>query len=281
MQVNQIVAWMKERHSIYTKRSQGLPRPWTKDEIMLSYRFCNVYRELDTVTMWIAENCRGPFFGHPDLWFAMALSRLVNWPDTMEEMDVEHDILDNWDPDMFVEVMHRRKNAGLKTFSGAYIVSTNGNKMDKAEYLATTVLSPLWDARAKIRPKLEDNLASFAARLSQHVGMGSFLSAQVVADIKYVNPLKRADDWWTWASSGPGSRRGLNRVMGWDTEKPWKETAWAETLRELHKWVNAKIGDTMPAVHAQDLQNCLCEFDKYERTRLGEGRPRSTYPGRG
>ena len=35
----------------------------------------------------------------------------------------------------------------------------------------------------------------------------------------------------------------------------------------------------MPMIHAQDLQNCLCEFDKYERVRLNEGRPRSNYPG--
>ena len=34
-------------------------------------------------------------------------------------------------------------------------------------------------------------------------------------------------------------------------------------------------------LHAQDVENCLCEFDKYERTRLGEGRPRSLYAGMG
>ena len=35
----------------------------------------------------------------------------------------------------------------------------------------------------------------------------------------------------------------------------------------------------LPPIHAQALQNCLCEFDKYERVRLGEGRPRNNYPG--
>jgi hypothetical protein len=35
----------------------------------------------------------------------------------------------------------------------------------------------------------------------------------------------------------------------------------------------------MPQLHAQDLQNCLCEFDKYERVRLGEGRPKAKYNG--
>jgi hypothetical protein len=28
---------------------------------------------------------------------------------------------------------------------------------------------------------------------------------------------------------------------------------------------------------AQDLQNCLCELDKYERVRLGEGKPKRRF----
>jgi hypothetical protein len=43
--------------------------------------------------------------------------------------------------------------------------------------------------------------------------MGSFQSGQVLANLKY-GQLKSAADWWTFAASGPGSRRGLNRVLG-------------------------------------------------------------------
>ena len=32
-----------------------------------------------------------------------------------------------------------------------------------------------------------------------------------------------------------------------------------------------------PLLTAHDVQFCLCEFDKYERVRLGEGRPRALY----
>ena len=30
-------------------------------------------------------------------------------------------------------------------------------------------------------------------------------------------------------------------------------------------------------LHAADLQNCLCEFDKMERVRLGEGKPKRRF----
>jgi hypothetical protein len=282
MRVEELFYWMKERDSVFKKKESGLPKPWTKDTILQSFRFCNVYRERDTVTRWISANWREPFHDHPNLFFAMCLARLVNWPDTMAEMDLMEDILENWDSEQFIEVMHSRKDAGLKTFSGAYIVSTNGNTMDKAEYLASRVLSPIWKRRAEIRPRVGDTLSAFAHRLGLEIGMGSFISAQVVADIKYVKPLFDASDWWTWASPGPGSKRGLNRVMNYPIDKPWNETSWLVQLKELHAIINVMVKSAgMPPIHAQDLQNCLCEFDKYERTRLGEGRPRSTYPGHG
>jgi hypothetical protein len=69
----------------------------------------------------------------------------------------------------------------------------------------------------------------------------------------------------------------------------WKDEEWFVALMELKAAISPMLLDlpafpralprSMPPLHAQDLQNCLCEFDKYERVRLGEGRPRSNYPG--
>ena len=109
--------------------------------------------------------------------------------------------------------------------------------------------------------------------------MGGFHAAQVVADVKYVGPLRDASDWWDFAASGPGSRRGLNRVLGRPTDAPWKEKQWVKQVHVLRKEIApalAKAG--LPRMHAQDTQNCLCEFDKYERIRLGEGKGRKFVP---
>jgi hypothetical protein len=109
---------------------------------------------------------------------------------------------------------------------------------------------------------------------------GSFMVGQMVADTKYVDPiLLEADDWHTWAVSGPGSRRGLNRVTGRPLDGGWNDDVFLDTLTGLRNYVNENLPPWMPRLHAQDLQNCLCEFDKYERVRLGQGRPRSLYRG--
>lgn len=268
--VQRLVYWIKERYKIYTLKTAGAAKPWTKDPILQKYKFCNVYREFDTETKWIAENWRT--LDHPDLWFAMVIARLIN----------NHHMLKMikplpWNRDLFLAAVENQRAAGKRVFSGAYIVSTNGEAMDKPLYLAENVLQPMWEQRAKLRPRPGDTCESIYTRLRSFRGMGSFMAGQVIADTKFtIQP--RPKDFWTFAVSGPGSRRGLNRVLGRSFDSPWIESLWYDKLLELALEIEKPLTE-LPTLSLQDLQNCLCEFDKYERTRLGQGRPRSTYPG--
>jgi hypothetical protein len=132
-----------------------------------------------------------------------------------------------------------------------------------------------------MRPREGDTLAAFHARLMLHRDMGSFMAAQVIADLKYAgsgSPMEQAADWATWAAPGPGSLRGLNRMLGRAPDAPWKVEDWKTQFDLLQSVMRPLIlARGMRFITGQDLQNCLCEFDKYERVRLGEGRPRSRY----
>jgi hypothetical protein len=274
--IKRFTQFIIERHAIYIRKSQGEEKPWTKDLILQRYRFCNVYRELDTVTQWVAKCWRKPHEFDPDLWFAMAVARVINWPETL--FDLGYPI--PWSEQEFMFTMQARKEEGAQIYNGAYMISTHGVKMDKAKYLAKKELTPLWKNRYKIRPKMNESLFALHERLIQQRDLGSFMSGQIIADLKYAKPYLGARDWHTFAVSGPGSRRGLNRVIGWSVGNPWKEAEWYKRIIELKAEVDPVIKRMkMQTLHAQDLQNCLCEFDKYERVRLGEGRPKSTYPG--
>jgi hypothetical protein len=143
--------------------------------------------------------------------------------------------------------------------------------MDKVDYLVEQVLGPLWADRKKLRPFKGRTLAEYQALLMSYDGLGSFIAAQIIADLKEMEPLKSAKDYWTFAASGPGSRRGLNRVLNQAPNTPWNEKAWREMLALLQQEIKPL------ELHAQDLQNCLCEFDKYERARLCEGTPKQIY----
>src|SRR5690349_19516029 len=79
--------WMNERNNIYERRlDHPDARPYTQDPILQQYRFCNCFRELDTVTIWVRKNIREPFADHPYLWFMLAIARQINWPETLAEL---------------------------------------------------------------------------------------------------------------------------------------------------------------------------------------------------
>ena len=277
-QAENLIHWIHEREAIRAKKDAGEPGPWTEDPILLNYRFCNVHREDDKVTRWIAEHWRKPYASDPNLWFWMLIARLINLPASLAVLPPPQP---KWNPKKdFVTPLKRRRDHEEKTvFNAAYIVSTNGRAVDKLDYLAEEVLAPAWEARRVVAPSGLATLASFAERLRSLNGVAGFMAGQVVADMKYVAPLRSAPDWESFAISGPGSRRGLNRIFGRPTAQPWKEPEWLDMLGELRDWIATESSDVdaLCEIHNQDLQNCLCEFDKWSRAANGEGKPKHIY----
>lgn len=275
MRTEELFAFMYQRHDVYVKKAAGFPKPWTQDVILQNYRFCNVYRELDKETQWFAASWREPHKDDPDLWFASLVFRFINRSDTATALGYPVP----WDARRFKTILQARKKKGLTVYSGAYMISTHGVKEEKATYLAKS-LTKIWKQRGMIRPLMHDRLSDFHARLMDCFDVGSFIAAQVIADIKYEAPLWSSGDWHTFAASGPGSKRGMSRVMGLATFYPWNENEWRQCMMKLKSAIDPMIDRAgMPTLHAQDLQNCLCEFDKYERARTGEGRPKQRYKG--
>lgn len=270
-----LLHWISEREAIRVRKDvRHEPGPWTDDPILRAEKFCNVRREDDRATRWISENWRAPHADDPDLWFAMAVARFINWPDTLAEIGYPVP----WDRGHFLAVMADRKRRG-KVYGPAYTIYAGKGYADKPTFQVERLFGPLWEARAYLRPKPGDTFARYFTRLSDHPGMGGgFMPAQIIADLKYTEPLRSADDWMTFAVSGPGSKRGLNRVLGRPANTPWAEPEWRAEFDRLWTTVapdleRIGLGD----LHAQDKQSVLCEVDKYLRVKTGEGRMRSHY----
>jgi len=275
--LERLAYWINEREQIRSKRLMKQPPPWTQDDILRVYRFCNVHREHDRVTQWIKKNWRDPNAKDPYLWHAMIIARLLNWPDTLAEIGYP----EPWDRQgKHVEAhLISRQEAGEKIFTGAYIVSTNGIATDKVSYVLKT-FSRAWSSDDP--PDSKDTLQQAHAKLMAMHGMGSFMAAQVVADLKNTPFLKKASDWWTWCAPGPGSMRGLarlqsdlstvDRVISRGIDK----RTFVEQLLALRNRLRTHT-NYADELCLQDLQNCLCEFDKYERVLWNQGKPRALY----
>jgi hypothetical protein len=175
----------------------------------------------------------------------MTLARHVNVPETLAEIGYPAP----WDPYHFLSVMARK-----------------GHK-EKPAVQVRAIFDPLWRNRERLRPQAGDTLRAFYNRI-EVFGADGFIIAQVIADLKHLEPLRSAPDFWTYAASGPGSRRGLNMVLGRPADQKWDEVYWYEALGDLQKRMRPMFeGAGMEPPDAQDLQNCLCEFAKYERAR--------------
>lgn len=244
-----------------------------KDPIISQFRFCNVRRNDDRVTKFIHAWAFEFWQDSKDLWFALVVARLFNNEETLS--DIANYTLP-FKATRMRERLHGRRDVGVKNFNAAYVVSTNGRAMDKVDYLIDHVLQPLWDDRARLSKDINrtEYLEDVHKILMLQNGMASFMAAQVVADLKYADPA-RWRDFHTFAASGPGSKRGLNRVAGLPIVSGWREDAFRATLLILRDMVNARL--LWEPITAQDIQNCLCEYDKYERFRLGEGTPKQLY----
>ena len=297
MRVNALFKFIQERHRIYERRAQGVPKPWTRDPILRQYRFTNVYRELDTVTIWIRENWRSPHCDDPNLWFALAVARYINWPETLAAIGYPVP----FKAEKVCRIMRERQASKQQVFTGAYFINSIGPKIESVVF---DRLNRMWENRKEVCARLDrvTYLAEMYEVLHEQFGFGSFMAGQVVADLKYVRPWTQAPDWHTWAVSGPGSKRGMYRLLGLPLQTakrtfgfkrpngtlkdcmmltaPWKEREWFAKLHELQAKLDPLLEQVkMPPMHAQDVQGCLCEFDKYERVRLDEGQPRAKYPG--
>lgn len=280
MRTDDFVGFIVKREAARLAKEKGLSVEL--DPVIAQYRFCNVRRNDDRVTKWIHKNLMEPLSEDENLWFHLVIARLFNNPQTLAAFPLPEFI--SWRPEQWRKRLVHMKMRGDTIFNAAYIVSTNGRRMDKIDYLIDEVLTPLWKARKLISQLITEakTLNEVHATLMSAQGLGSFMAAQVVADLKYAYPKARWKDFHTFAASGPGSRRGLNRVLGGPIATARTEEDFREKLALLRDATNAKL-KTLPGmkylvpITAQDIQNCLCEFDKYERARLGEGRPKQRY----
>lgn len=263
----EVAYWMKTRELIRRRKEAGKPRPWTKDPILAAYRFCNVRREDDAVTRWIAANWRNPNAGDPGFVRAMTLARLINWPPTLAKIGYPH----KWDPQRIVQIVQACEHKG-KAWSSAYVVSTNGNRINKALYVVRDVATPLGNTPPPAAAL--SSLEAFYKYLRGYNGLGSFMAAQVVADVKNTmdHPLHNAPDWWDWAAPGPGSLRGLRFYFGGKLPKDF-----LGSMDIMVEEVGDLLPDDFPVICMQDWQNVMCEMSKWWRTKYGNSRPKAYY----
>lgn len=275
--------WIEEREKIRLAKEANIKAPWSMDKIFQETYFCNINRENDKVTKWIRSNWTYPhninkLLDTEETYdFSMIVARVFNKPKTLDLLGQPTDkCLDIWFKDA-TEILEELQFDGKTIWNGAYIISTNGKKIDKATYCLQIL-----EKASKLGNITKDceTLEEAHKVLMKIEGLASFLAAQVVADLKNTNRhhLNKAPDWKTFSAHGPGSLRGLT----WFFEEKITAKNYQEKIRQAYEMVEWEIPDKiMDTICYQDLQNCFCEYDKYMRIKNGTGRSKRKYNGKG
>ena len=258
--------WVAEREEIRYRKEHGLRKPWSTDPIFQNTYFCNVRREDDKVTKWIRA-WLSPLKGELIVPY-LVLARMLNFPESLEELDVNSRV---WNTAKNLRKMKKRRDRGEQVFNGAYLITTCGVRMDKLDYVFN-VASDV----AHMYLGAQDTCYEQWWELQKTNGIGSFLAAQVVADLKNTpwHRLSKAEDWWYFCASGPGSIKGLNYFFNRPVNQGLSRNQFLEEIEIVRKHLPPED----KGICNQDLQNCLCEYGKYMRVQAG-GRSKRNYPG--
>ena len=272
-----------EREAIRLARENGYEAPWTADVVLDKYKFTNIHRSDDRVSKWIIENVIDLYEDRSDLWFTLLIVRLINWPPTLAAL-LENQVIPctpaEFNPELFEAVLEFLKETRGKVYSGAYMLYPT--KMDpggnKSKAVAKYIIGDVVLKADDIQKTLQDDVTieRFVNVMSRCFGISTFIAGQVAADLTYsTKHLCFASDLFEYAPIGPGSSRGLNYLFNRAPNAGWTQEEFNLKLRQIFKLILDHLEIDDMTLH--DVQNCMCEYSKYCRTVLSEGKPKTQY----
>lgn len=282
--------YLNEREEIRLRKEAGFSFPWTDDPILRAYKFTNVRRHHDRTSDQLRKLFYNPNF-YADRKSVLMNCALFRYFGTWEfAQAIGWQEYESFDFDGIKDLAEQRLADRERVFTGAYVITNQGISAPKQEVVVDYFLKDLHAATPSLVNITEaSNSWEVVASQMRHIGgFGGtgFMTKEVLLDTTYTSfwgrdgqelgDMSFPADWKTWTPIGPGARRGASRVIGDDSATPIseKQSMWViNELMSLQQGFWKHDGELVPT----DIQFALCEFDKYERVRLGQGKPRSRY----
>ena len=264
-----------ERQNIFLKKLNNEKAPWTNDQILQTYKFCNSYRVNDRVSQYLLKNViyNNKKYNPEDMLFRIILFKLFNKETTWELLIKNFgDItLSTFDINKYSNILENAISNGTKIYNDAYISCATkafgyNRKHDNHLALLNKIFiidkSHLKILKAKTMEESFNILKSYPL-------LGNFMSYQLVTDINYSDIVNWQENEFTIA--GPGSLRGIKKCFI-DKGKMSNE----DIIKYMYNHQDdefkrlglnfKKIGNR--PLQLIDCQNIFCELDKYCRQAL-------------
>ena len=265
-----MIQFASERMRIWERKTEGNFLPYTKDQILASCRFCNVYRELDRQTIEFHTQLL-PLISNFSLWLLnMLYCRLVCNPRT-----VKHTGLLSFDPRHNHDVRKKLEDLPRPKYGTAYVfpISVIQNSQFPTRELFFCEYLPIHiHELANIIEKFNRaGVSKILPQLLQKFEFNfRFLWTEVLIDIAYQYP--KYIDLFKKFPVGPGS---APTVFQLHNSAPPEEIILEMVKSGLKLSFPYLTYNGNPIfLSAENWEGVACEFRKYTNLRSGHGRKR-------
>jgi hypothetical protein len=265
-----------KRQDIFFKRLRGEPQPWTDDDILNTFKFCNTYRASDRVSQFLIRSViYSGEYNEEDVVFRIVLFKIFNKIETWQhlERNISDIRLKGFDFEIYNSLLQENLDKGEAIYTSAYMSCANKafgydkkhqnhlmlvHKMFKIDRLGVKV------AKAKTAEEVFRMLVEYPL-------IGGFMAYQLLTDINYSEVLSFDENSFTVA--GPGAERGIKKCFldigdrSYDYIIRWMQENQEREFDRLGLGFQSLWGRPL---HLIDCQGLFCETDKYSRSAFPE-----------
>jgi len=263
------------RQDIFFNRFNGMPAPWSDDEILNEYKFTNAYRASDRVSQYLIREViyNDKFSDTPkEVLFRILLFKLFNKIDTWELLLSEFDVLsfETYDFKAYDKLLSAAMAARERIYSAAYIMPSGGSYFGY-EKKHTNHLKLI---EMMLKEHMHDRLGECQTMqqafeiVKSYPGLGDFLAYQFVVDINYSNIIDFSES--SFVVPGPGAKGGISKCFS-DTGG-LNNVEIIKLMTDRQELEFERLGLDFKNLWSRklqliDCQNLFCEVDKYSRVR--------------
>jgi hypothetical protein len=262
-----------ERQRIFEKRMAGHTQPWTTDEILSRYKFCNTYRAADRVSQYmIRDVCYNsePSTSEDRIFQITAFrffSRIETWEALKKILGRSPSIHDLTDGSFRAAIERAMYENGV-IYTNAFILCAADAYGQGRKYRNHIELfKDMFINRQFAQNVLAaSSLKSIYELLHTFPLIGNFMAYQIAIDLNYSPYVNFSENEFTVA--GPGALRGIKKVFeNTNNMTPEEIIFWMvehqdEEFKKCGYDFRGLFGRKLTAV---DCQGLFCETDKYCR----------------
>lgn len=269
IEIPEALDWfIKERISIWEKKTRGEDGPYTTDQILSTYRFCNIFREFDKQTIEF-HTLLNPFRDDFPLWLLnMFYFRMVARTETVRTVGML-----SFDEEKNKELYGRLMNLPRPRFGTPYVfpISTIQRSVTptREKFIAEYLPNGMSKMAKEISSWKKLSVYEGVEKLLPLFGFNlSFLWTEVLIDVAYQYP--DYIDLFKRFPIGPGSLptfRALNK-------EGVEHSLFAEKLGSARIPTSITYNGIPLVLSAENWEGIGCEFRKYNNLKAGKGRKR-------